>query len=91
MCANLFDWLVRVVAIISFILYLWELWKRTNQGKLMLGFLHGTKSLVETMSKRATSTGADWQSLLTQINDMLARLQPPKRARRVYKPEPSSE
>jgi hypothetical protein len=70
MCAN-FDWLVRVIAIVSFALYLWELWKRTNQGKLMLGFLHGAKSLVEAMSKRDTSTGADWQPLLVQINTML--------------------
>jgi hypothetical protein len=79
MCTNLFDWFVRAIAIISFALYLWELWKRTNQGKLMLGFLHGAKSLVEPMSKRATSTGADWQSLLDQINNMLSRLEPPKK------------
>jgi hypothetical protein len=79
MCANLFDWLVRVIAIVSFALYLWELWKRTNQGKLMLGFLRGAKSLVEAMSKRDTSTGADWQPLLEQIDDMLNRLQPPKK------------
>ena len=79
MCANLFDWLVRVIAIVSFILYLWELWKRTNQSKLMLGFLHGAKSLVEAMSKRDTSTGADWQPLLEQIDDMLNRLQPPEK------------
>jgi hypothetical protein len=43
----------------------------------MLGFLHGAKSLVEAMSKRDTSTGADWQPLLEQIDDMLNRLQPP--------------
>jgi hypothetical protein len=76
MCRNLFDWLVGAVAIVTFILYLWELWKRTNQAKLMIGFLHGAKSLVETMSNRPSSTGADWQPLLTQINDMLTRLQP---------------
>jgi len=87
----LFDCVVGFVAIVSFILYLWELRKRKNQDERMLYFLHGAKSLVEVMSKRATSTGADWQPLLTQINDMLARLQPPKRAKRVYKPEPSSE
>jgi len=74
----LFDCVVGVVAIASFILYLWELHKRRNQDARMLYFLHGTKSLVETMSRRATSTGADWQPLLIQINDMLARLQPPK-------------
>jgi len=78
MCTNLFDWLVRAIAIVTFILYLWELWKRTNQAKLMIGFLHGAMSLVEAMSKRATSTGADWQPLKTQIEDMMKRLQPPK-------------
>jgi hypothetical protein len=78
MCANLFNWLTGGVTILSLILYLWELWKRTNQGKLMLGFLHGAKSLVEAMSKRDTSTGADWQPLLVQINTMLAHLQPPR-------------
>jgi len=36
----------------------------------MVGFLHGAKSLVEAMSKRDTSTGADWQPLLVQINTM---------------------
>ena len=87
----LFDCVVGFVAIASFILYLWELRKRKNQDERMLYFLHGAKSLVEAMSKRATSTGADWQPLLLQINDMLNRLQPPKRAKRVYKPEPSSE
>jgi len=44
----------------------------------MIGFLHGAMSLVETMSNRPTSTGADWQPLKTQIVDMMKRLQPPK-------------
>jgi hypothetical protein len=78
MCANLFNWLAGAVTFLSFGLYLWELWKRKNQDTRMLFFLHGAKSLVEAMSKRATSTGADWQPLLLQINDMLARQQPPK-------------
>jgi hypothetical protein len=78
MCKNSFDWLVGGIAIVTFILYLWELWKRTNQAKLMIGFLHGAMSLVETMSNRPTSTGADWQPLKTQIMDMMKRLQPPK-------------
>jgi hypothetical protein len=79
MFTNFFDWVVRAIAIVTFILFLWELWKRKNQETLMLGFLHGAKSLVEGMSERATSTGADWQPLLLQINDTLARLQPPKK------------
>jgi hypothetical protein len=79
MCANLFNWLTGSATILCLVLYLWELWKRTNQGKLMLGFLHGAKSLVEAMSQRNASTGADWQPLLVQINNMLAYLQPPKK------------
>ena len=78
MCANLFDWLVRFIAIVSFILYLWQLWKRTNQGKLMVGFLLGIKS-------RDTITSADWPHLARQIDDMLAHLQPPKRNRRALR------
>jgi hypothetical protein len=94
MSANWLEWVTGVASVLTIIwfgLYLRERCKRKNQDTLMLYFLHGVKSLVETMSKRDTTTGADWQSLLSQINDMLARLQPPKRARRVYKPEPSNE
>jgi hypothetical protein len=82
----LFDYVAGIAAIVSLILYLRERHERKHQDKRMkqqdermLYFLHGAKSLVEAMSKRATSTGADWQPLLSQINDMLARLQQPKK------------
>jgi hypothetical protein len=89
----LFDYVAGIAAIVSLILYLRERHERKHQDKRMLFFLreqkqqdermlyflHGAKSLVEAMSRRATSTGADWQPLLSQINDMLARLQPPKK------------
>jgi hypothetical protein len=82
----LFDYVAGIAAIVSLILYLRERRERKHQDdeqkqhdERMLYFLHGAKSLVETMSKRATSTGADWQPLLLQINDILARLQRPKK------------
>ena len=72
----LFDYLVGVAAIVSLILYLIELYKRKTQDKLMLGFLHGIKPLIESMATTPTiTTGPVWQKLLSQINDMLARLQ----------------
>jgi hypothetical protein len=73
------DWLVRVVAILSFLLYLKELRERKHQKERMLDFLHGAKALIVAMSQRATSTAADWQSLLDQFNYMLATLHAPKK------------
>ena len=73
------DWLVRVVAILSFIFYLKERRERKHQKERMLDFLHGAKALVVAMSQRATSTSTDWQSLLDQFNYMLASLHAPKK------------
>ena len=67
-----------ILTIIWFGFYLFELYKRKTHDKLMIGFLHGIKPLVENMSKRPTTTGADWQPLLPQINNMLEYLQPPR-------------
>jgi mannose/fructose/N-acetylgalactosamine-specific phosphotransferase system component IIC len=61
-----------VLTIISFALYLKELCKRKLHDTLVLGFLHGLKS-------RDTITSADWQPLCDQIDDILSRLQPPKK------------
>jgi len=76
---NWLEWLGvigSVLTIISFGLYFIELLKRKKHETLMLGFLHGVKPLVEVMSARPTTTGADWEPLLRQVNDMLSRLQP---------------
>ena len=77
---NWLEWLGvvgSILTIISFGLYLFELFKRKKHDTLMLGFIHGVKPLVEVMAARPATTGADWQPLLQQINNMLARLQPP--------------
>jgi hypothetical protein len=77
MPATWLEWLGVVSSILTIIwfgLYLRERCKRKNHDTLMVGFLHGMKPLVESMS----TTGAVWHHLLSQINDMLARLQPPK-------------
>jgi hypothetical protein len=79
--------IVDCIAVISFLMYLRERRKRRDQDILLLGFLHGIKPVIEGAAEGVSP----WKKLVEQINDMLARLQPPKRARRVYKPEPSSE
>lgn len=78
MPANWLEWLGvigSVLTIISFGLYLLEHHRRTKRDSLMLGFLHGVKSHVESEAKRPTTTGDDWQPLLQQVNDMLGRLE----------------
>jgi hypothetical protein len=54
---------------------------RKTNDTLMVGFLHGVKALLEIISKQPTN----WQPLLQQINDMLARLQPPKWWRKIFR------
>ena len=86
MPTNWLEWLGvvgSIATIISFGMYLFELLKRKKHETLMLGFLHGVKPLVETMSVQPATTGADWEPLLRQVNDMLARLQPPPNKIRV--------
>jgi uncharacterized membrane protein len=80
MPTNWLEWLgviSSILTIISFYLYLLELIKRKKHDSLMVGFLHGVKSLAVSMSKRPATTSDDWQALLQQLNDMLARLHPP--------------
>jgi hypothetical protein len=78
---NWLEWLGvigTILTIVSFILYLAERRTRKLHDTLMLGFLHGIKPLVESISKRSTISGNELSPLLAQVNDMLARLQPPK-------------
>ena len=80
MPTNWLEWLgviSSILTIISFCFYLLELIKRKKHDSLMVGFLHGVKSLAVSMSNRPATTGDDWQALLQQLNDMLARLHPP--------------
>jgi hypothetical protein len=81
MPGNWLEWLgavASVLTIVSFVLYLRERYMRKLHDTLMLGFLHEVKPLFESLSKRDTTTGTDWQSVIDQINNMLSRLQPPK-------------
>jgi hypothetical protein len=77
MCAlpNLLQWLGYVVTIITSCLYLTEYFKRKSHDDLMIGFLHAIKPAIEN----AAATNAALQGYETQINDMLSRLQPPKK------------
>jgi cytochrome c oxidase assembly factor CtaG len=71
-----FDIICGSLTILSFVLYLFEFSKRRKQGSMMNMFLHGMKPLVVGM---AAGGNPIWQEQLRQLNDMLERLQPPKK------------
>ena len=58
-----------ITTIIAFWMYLRERSQRKDHDTLMVGFLHGIKPLMERIGQH---------QVVQQINDMLARLQPPK-------------
>jgi hypothetical protein len=70
MPANWLEWL----GVISSVLAIREYFKRKSHDDQMVGFLHGIKPLVESMR----TTGAVWGHLVTQIDDMLGYLRPPR-------------
>jgi hypothetical protein len=67
-----------VVAVISIIGHFCVYWKHKTEEKIMLGFLHGLKPLIESASKGNAMLPGAWAGAVQQINDMLARLQPPR-------------
>ena len=70
------EWLgviASIATLVSLALYIIERYKRHNQSSLTLGFLHGIKSTIQGMVDSTVRS-----SLLEQINDMMARLNPPK-------------
>jgi len=80
MPTNWLEWLgviSSVLTIVSFSLYIHELIKRKSQDSLTIGFLHGVKSLADSMASPEATTGDSWKHLVQQINDMLASLRPP--------------
>jgi hypothetical protein len=48
--------------------------KRALQKAFMLGFLHGIKPIVESVSQHGSATGSEIAPLLPQINDAITRL-----------------
>jgi len=78
---NWLEWLgvvASILTIISFIMYLRERSVRKRHDTLMVGFLHGLKPLFAVL--RSTTPSTNWQSVIDQINNMLSRLQPKRRA-----------
>jgi len=79
---NLLEWLgviSSILTIVTFAFYVYERCKRKLHDTLMLGFLHGIKVWIEATSSRPTILGSELAPLLKQVNDMLPRLQPPKK------------
>jgi hypothetical protein len=69
--------LAEVVAVISIIGHFYQYFKHKSQEKILLGFLHGLKPLVESAAAGHPIAAHTWAGQLEQIHDMLARLQPP--------------
>ncbi len=65
------------VAVLSIIGHVYQYFKHKTEEKIMLGFLHALKPIVESASKGDTIPSSVWGGEVGQINDMLALLQPP--------------
>jgi hypothetical protein len=61
------------IGILGIAFGVWQWLENKRKGDVMLGFLHGLK------------TGKLDNLQLQEVNDMLARLQPPKKAQRLPK------
>ena len=74
---ELVSWVSGIITIIWFGLYLREIWKRKMQIQFMLGFLHALKSQIQSATQRNSIDGSEFKPMIVQIDDALARLQPP--------------
>lgn len=68
-----------IIAVISIVGHIVVYVKHKTLENVMLGFLHGMKPNIESASNGHAVPAATWKGVLDQVNDMLARLQPPKR------------
>jgi len=70
---------VAAVAAIASVGYgLYQSNKRKSNDAILLGFLHGLKPSIQSAARGDAVSPTHWQSVLDQIHDMMARLQPPK-------------
>lgn len=53
----------------------WESHKRKSHDSMTFGFLRGVKTLAQGNANKTGDTTAAWKSLITQIDDINARLQ----------------
>jgi hypothetical protein len=67
------------IAFISIIFHFYQYYERKTVEKVMVGFFHALKPVVESASNGDEIPKSLWAGMVTQINDMLSRLQPPKK------------
>ena len=68
-----------IVAILSFIFAVYQFFKRKSHDDTLNGFLHGIEPNIEASSRGAIVPKEAWSRTLTQIHDMMERLQPPNK------------
>ena len=73
--------IAEIFAVVSIIGHFIQHFLHKSQEKVLLGFLHGLKPLIESAAQGAVVPAATWAAQIPQINDMLARLQPPKKVK----------
>jgi hypothetical protein len=70
-----------IFSIISIIGHVFQHYLHKTQDRIMLGFLQGTKPAVEAGAAGQTMPKEYWAGVLNQFNDMLMRLQPPRKSK----------
>jgi len=68
--------LAEFVAVVSIIGHFYQYFKHKTEEKIMLGFLHALKPLLESAAADETIPPHTWAGEVKQINNMLERLQP---------------
>jgi hypothetical protein len=71
--------LAELLAVVSTIGHFYQYFKHKSEEKIMLGFLHALKPLVESAAAYRPIPTHTWAGEVKQIEDMLARLQPPRK------------
>jgi hypothetical protein len=71
--------IAELVAVISIIGHFYQYFKHKSEEKIMLGFLHALRPLVESAAANHPIPAHTWAGEVKQINDMLNRLQPPRK------------
>jgi hypothetical protein len=68
-----------LVAILSLIFNVYQHRRRKDLSDHFLGFLHGLKPSVEAAALGQALPASLWQGALGQINNLMERIQPPKK------------
>jgi hypothetical protein len=70
-----------VFSVISIIGHVFQHYLHKTQDRITLGFLHGTKPAVEAGASGHSMPEKYWAGVLVQFNDMISRLQPPRKTK----------